>query len=157
MYRLLYILYARTVWRGLTFIKSQILVVGSRWGASGIIPVACILTRVRIPSPNFWFRQRFIAEILGDNKVAEFFAEFSERIHPNLAIFLLMFIKLSLFSLFFSHASTCSPLLTCNTRREGRANVQALSQARAGILGRPWNLSRAGAQRLGPLSACIAS
>ena len=60
------------------------------------------------------------AEILGDNKVAEVFAEIFET---NLAIFLLIFIKLSLFSLFFLHASTCSPLLTCNTRREGRANV----------------------------------
>ena len=72
-----------------------------------------------------------IAEIFGDNKAADFFSEFSDRIHPNLAIFLLMFIKLSLFSLFFfSHASTCSPLLTCNTRREGRANVQALPSSR---------------------------
>ena len=45
-----------------------------------------------------------------------------------------MFIKLSLFSLFFAHASTCSPLIACNTRREGRANVQALPSSR----GDPW-------------------
>ena len=46
-----------------------------------------------------------------------------------------MFIKFSLSSLFFfPHASTCSPLLPCNTRREGRANVQALPSSR----GDPW-------------------
>ena len=30
----------------------------------------------------------------------------------------------------FSHAPTCSSPLTCNTRREGRANVQALPSSR---------------------------
>ena len=47
-------------------------------------------------------------------------------LHHNLAIFLLIFIMLSL----FWHALTCSSPLTCNTRRDGRANVQALPSSR---------------------------
>ena len=80
----------------------------------------------------------------------------------NLAIFLLMFVKLSLFSLFFSHAPTCSPLLTCNTRKEGRANVQALplcAPARLKFHGLPRIPARAweGLNVGSALSTCIAS
>ena len=84
------------------------------------------LVRSSIPG-HFCSVEDLSLKIFGDNKIAEFS-------DPNLAIFLLIFIKLMLLSLFFSHASTCSPLLTCNTPREGRANVQALPSSR----GDPW-------------------
>ena len=89
--------------------------VGSCGRASGIIRVAGNFSS-EFDSRPFYVRQRFIVENFGGNKLAEIFAKFFET---NLAIFLLIFIKLSLFSLFFSHASTCSPLLTYNTRKEG--------------------------------------
>ena len=126
-------------------ITSWYLVGGSCGRVSGIIKVAGY-SSWEFDSRPFWFWQRFIAEISGDNKIAEFFAKCSERIHPNLAIFLLMFIKLSLFSLFYSHVSTCSPLLTCNTRREGRANSAGLNfhglRRIPCELGKAWTLAR---------------
>ena len=49
---------------------------------------------------------------------------------------------------FFSHASTCSPLLTCNTRREGRVFAPphdsnfTVSQGSPRELERAWTLAR---------------
>ena len=102
--------------------------------ASGTIRIAGYsLVDISIPGV-FDFDKDLSLKISALMKAPNFSPNFPREVHPNLAIFLLMFIKLSLFSLFFSHASTCSPLLTCNTRREGRANVQALPSSR----GDPW-------------------